>query len=210
MKDSSRTLVSIWGAAKHSLMGLLIVFAVAYLTANEPQKSAMTFPKQVLLIRHAEKPPPSEQSVHITEQGEKRAQALFELFEKSSSRPDPFPKPDFIFAARNSENSHRALETVTPLAKKLKLPVNDTIQNLSFQDLRKELFGDKRYQGKTILICWHHGTSPDLARALGAANSPGDWDHKAFDRVWQLVYDEKGRVTFLDRPQRLLPGDSKK
>src|SRR5258708_5370264 len=174
MKDGSRSLFSMGGAGKHALLGLLLVFAVTDLNADELQKSAKTFPKQVLLIRHAEKPPAGDQSVHITEQGEKRAKALFELFETSASRPDPFPKPDFIFAARNSENSHRAVETVTPLARKLQLPVNDTIRNLSFPDLRKELFRDKRYQGKTILICWHHGTSPDLARALGATGAPGD------------------------------------
>ena len=79
-----------------------------------------------------------------------------------------------------------------------------------FAKLAQEILQNRKYAGKTILICWHHGTIPDLARALGAADSPGDWDHKAFDRVWQLRYDEKGNVTFVDRPQQLLPGDSKK
>jgi YD repeat-containing protein len=31
-----------------------------------------------------------------------------------------------------------------------------------------------------------------------------------FDRVWQLSYDDAGRVTFRDRPQRLLPRDAEK
>ena len=82
------------------------------------------FPATVLLVRHAEKPPDADESVHLSAEGKKRADALPGLFEASKARPDPLPKPDFVFATENSKHSHRPLETVTPLARKLKLTVN--------------------------------------------------------------------------------------
>src|SRR5438128_97023 len=82
------------------------------------------YPKQVLIIRHAEKPPEDDPSVHLSPRGQQRAQALPELFNVSGTRPEPFPTPDFVFAARNSGQSHRSVETVQPLAKALKLTIN--------------------------------------------------------------------------------------
>ena len=201
-----------------SLLGKALVLALilAFVTsgspkADEPKQADQTYRKQVLIIRHAEKPPDEAQSVHLSEQGEKRAKALPQLFEKSANRPDPFSTPDFIFATHNTEDSHRPVETVTPFAKKLGLPINDAFKNKEkgILDLSKEIFGHKRYQGKTVLICWHHGTIPDLAKALRATDVPDKWDHKAFDRVWQITYDQKGKTTFVDRPQLLLPDDAK-
>ena len=84
------------------------------------------------------------------------------------------------------------------------------VKDKGILNLSQLLFSDNRYQGKTVLICWHHGTIPDLARALGATNSPDHWKSKVFDRVWQISYDDKGNTTFADRPQRLLPDDSRK
>ena len=37
----------------------------------------------------------------------------------------PLPRPDFIFAAHDSKNSHRPRETVVPLALQFKLPIDD-------------------------------------------------------------------------------------
>jgi broad specificity phosphatase PhoE len=213
-----------WSPGSAALLGLGLACSVASFPAEEPKKPASTFPAQVLIIRHAEKPPDEDKSVHLSERGEKRARALHELFEASPGRPDPFPPPDFIFATHPSEASRRPVETVTPLAGKLKLPINDTFRNHLLEpdsaggkdrkkgilDLSRELFSDKRYQGKTVLISWHHGTIPHLARALKAADAPRDWDHNTFDRVWQITYDDKGNTTFTDRPQRLLAGDAKK
>jgi hypothetical protein len=58
-----------------------------------------------------------------------------------------------------------------------------------------------------VLICWHHGKIPDLAKALGVFNPP-KWDGKVFDRVWQITYT-KGKASLADLPQMLLYGDSK-
>src|SRR5262245_52798535 len=99
---------------------MLLVLAV--LTASAlGRDDAPKYPARILLIRHAEKPPPKEGSVHINEAGKERAEALEKLFETSKKRPEPFAKPDFLFAAKDSTSSHRCTETLAPLAKVLKL-----------------------------------------------------------------------------------------
>jgi len=168
------------------------------------------YPQLVLIIRHAEKPPEEARSVHLSAEGKKRAEVLPQLFQTSKKRPDPFPAPDFIFAAQNSKHSHRSVETVTILAKKLKLPINSNYPDDDFARLAHELFKNPKYASKTILICWHHGTIPQLAKQLKAADAPDTWKGHVFDRVWQITYDTNGKATFLRRPQQLLATDSAK
>jgi phosphohistidine phosphatase SixA len=175
------------------------------------------FPQQILIIRHAEKPKEAG-DVHLAQEGKARAQKLFQLFAESKTRPDPFPTPDFIFATRDSKNSHRPRKTVTPLAKKLGLPVNSEYDNkkkgkTGVRGLSAEIFKGKKYAGKIVLVCWHHGTMPELAKAL-LANSPNEtakvpkeFDKKRFDLVWQITFDKDGKATFTVRPQQLMPGD---
>ena len=176
----------------------------------------------ILIIRHAEKPQKETNDVHLSEAGKERAQRLYQLFVKSDKRPDPFPTPEFIFATHEGESSHRPVETVTPLAQKLKLTINEDYHNSigavvkkgktykGINSLRDDIFGNAKFAGKTVLICWHHGTIPDLAHALKAKEAPSKWKGEVFDRVWQINYNEQGEATFLDRPQQLMPGDSQK
>src|SRR5205814_251005 len=139
--------------------------------------------------------------------GAARAAVLHRLFEASDGRPDALPAPEFIFAARDSRSSSRPTETVAGLAARLKLPVNATYQADEFAKLARELLRDPKYAGRTVLVCWHHGTAPQLAARLGAAGAPAAWKGGAFDRVWDIAYDDRGTATFRDRPQRLLDGD---
>ncbi len=167
-----------------------------------------TYPAAVLLIRHAEKPD-DEADRGLTALGKKRADALPDLFTKSAARPDPLPTPDFIFAARASKSSNRSAETVAPLAKKLKLDPDTRYANDDYPKLAAELFSNKKYEGKTVLICWHHGNLPELAGELRAESVPDKWKDSVFDRVWVVTYEQgKGKLT--KRPQALLPGDAEK
>lgn len=196
-------------AAAGAVVLALVCLALPALAA-EPKGKAKTYPARVLLIRHAEKPPEEDGSIHLSAGGKKRAAALHELFEASDERRTPFPVPDYVFAARESKRSNRCVETVAPLAKRLKLPVNSSFHNEDFGRLAQHLFRDPKYAGKTVLICWHHGTAPRFARKLNAADAPESWKKAAFDRVWEITYDEAGKATFRDRPQRLMAEDSAK
>jgi hypothetical protein len=190
--------------------------------ADTDARKNTKYPQHILLIRHAEKTGDTD-DVHLSKQGQERAEVLEKLFVATKNRPEPFPTPDFIFAACHHKDSQRPIETVTPLAKKLKLTVNDNfdsklpapdkkddMKKAGAAELRDELFGSTKYYGKTILVSWRHSTLPDLARTLKANKVPEKWEDKVFDRVWQIDYDDQGNTTFRDLPQRLLPGDSEK
>jgi hypothetical protein len=190
---------------KRFTLAAFILVALAPARADD----AKSYPARILIIRHGEKPSDAEM-VGLSEEGKERAKALHKLFEKSDERPDPFPRPDFIFATKDSKKSHRPRLTVTPLAKKLELKIDDRFANADFAKLANELLSESKYAGKTVLVGWHHGIIPQLAAKLGAKDAPDTWKDAVFDRVWQLDYDDKGKVTFQNLPQHLMPGDSKK
>jgi hypothetical protein len=201
------------------VVAVLVVFCChpARALAGGDAKKNTKYPQQILVIRHAEKTGDKD-DIHLSKQGKVRAEMLPQLFMASKERPDPFPTPDFLFAAAHHKDSQRPVETVTPLAMKLKLTIDDRYDNkvptpakkIGMMELRDEIFGTPKYFGKTILVSWRHSTIPELAKTLKAAKVPEKWDDNIFDRVWHITYDDQGNVTFRDRPQRLLPGDAEK
>jgi broad specificity phosphatase PhoE len=176
--------------------------------AGRPSDTLLTRPRQILLIRHAEKPD-NDQDIHLSPKGKARAEALPWLFRKTADRPDPLPRPDFLFATKESKHSNRPVETVTPLARELNLFLSADFEDNDFGQLAAELLTNPKYGDKTVLVCWHHGRLPDLARALKAMDVPDEFkDH--FDRVWVVAYDAQGNgKPLVKRHQELLPGDSK-
>jgi hypothetical protein len=188
---------------------LTLLFATLAVGCRHAPDKPLVRPRSILLIRHAEKPADAADT-GLSPAGKTRADALPELFQKATDRPDPLPTPDFIFATKPSNHSRRPVETVTPLAKALKLEVGAGYANDDYPDLAEELYTNPKYEGKTVLICWHHGTLPELAGALGAPGVPDKWKDAVFDRVWVVTFDEKGKANPLARrAQALLPGDAK-
>ncbi len=204
-------------------IGLLLLLGVVCLHVDHAQaqvdaKKNTKFPQMVLIIRHAEKTG-EKGDIHLSKKGVERADVLFRLFEATKERAKPFPTPDFIFAASNDKSSQHPFETVAPLAKRFKLTINEKFDSklptkaddkTGMHRLRDEIFGDSKYFGKTVLVSWRHKSLPELAKTLKAADAPAKWKDEVFDRVWQINYNDEGKTTFLDRPQRLLQGDSEK
>jgi hypothetical protein len=121
-------------------------------------------PTTILIIRHAEKL--TDGRLDLSPTGFKRASLLPNLFVPAGVRPD-LPTPQFIFATHQSPHSNRPVETVTPLATALNLPIDNTILNEDYvYSPGATLLGGK-YAGKVVLVSWHHGTPPQLATALG-------------------------------------------
>lgn len=187
-------------------MRWLIALASLALTISLARADKPSSPSRILLIRHAEKPPEAEMSNHLNPMGKERADAIPRLFEKSADRPDPLPKPDFLFAAKESKNSKRSIETLEPLSKAWKMPLVTEFDATECANLAKH-FQEAKYAGKVVLIAWKHGKLPDLARALGATGVPDKWKDEAFDRVWDIEF-KSGTGKMTDRSQRLLKGDS--
>ena len=121
-----------------------------------------------------------------------------------------FTAPDFIFATQMSKHSNRPIETVTPLAAALDQHIDDDYAD-DDKDIKKmvsAILNEQAFVGKVVLVCWHHGTIPDIAKGLGIAKPP-KWDGKVFDRIWQITFP-KGKATLTDSAQMLLYGDSAK
>lgn len=174
-------------------------------SVNDPSKA----PAMVFIIRHAEKPQ-DEKDPNLTPQGFKRAQALPSLFlqQPGAKNLPRLPRPAALFASAPSKHSNRPIETITPLAQALKLRINDAYEDRETTPIANEILSGK-YAGKVVLISWHHGEIPHLAKALGAADAPKKWDDTVFDQIWMLEWVD-GQPQFSTIPERLLPGDAVK
>jgi hypothetical protein len=95
-----------------------------------------------------------------------------------------FQTPQFLFATQQtppskknpSGGSNRPVETITPLAQALCFFQNQTITiNDSFANSNSGILGltsailnnPGTYAGQVMLICWHHGSIPQLVQSFG-------------------------------------------
>ena len=188
-----------------------LFIAVIYGSALLAVADAQEGPKNsvVLIIRHAENPANGH---GLSPRGEERAKAYknyFQNFTVDGKRREP----EAVLVAADSKQSHRPRLTVERFAKAANLPIDNRFANRQPADLAAELRAN--YQGKVILVCWHHGQIPALLRALGAAPETllpnGKWPRDVYDWVIMASFDENGRV-IPDGTKRisehLLPGDS--
>ena len=164
-------------------------------------------PAIVFIIRHAEKPM-DDKNPDLAPQGFKRAGALPYLFLPlpGSSAAPRLPRPDALFASEASKHSDRPIETIAPLAQALHLRINHDYEDQETTKIAQFILSGK-YAGKVVLICWHHGEIPQLARAFGVEDAPKHWSDTVFDQIWKLTWVD-GRAQMTTLPQELLKGDS--
>jgi hypothetical protein len=161
-------------------------------------------PATILLIRHAEKL--TDGRIDLFPTGFERAKLLPKVFSPAAARSD-LPTPQVLFATHVSEHSNRPVQTVTPLAAALHLPIDDSFKNEDYPALAADLLSGK-YAAKVVLVVWHHGKIPQLASALGATPPYTPWPDTQYDRIWRIDY-ANGKATLQDLPYALMPGDSK-
>jgi broad specificity phosphatase PhoE len=198
-------------ATRFALITAVMLAFPAALSAQKQLKrvDAVSYPAHILIIRHAEKPAEPSRSVDLAPEGVARARQLHELFEVSPKRPNPLPRPDFIFATRDTKQSHRPSETAAALGASLHLDVDTRFGDKHVKGLAREILTVPKYAGKTVLIVWHQGTIPDLAKALGADTAPDSWKDSVFDRVWEITYNRNGEAMFDSHKQHLTSADAK-
>jgi len=177
---------------------------LAVVDAQEGPKNSV-----ILIIRHAENPANGH---GLSPRGEERAKAYknyFLNFTVDSKREEP----NAIVVAADSKHSHRPRLTVQPFAKAANLPIDNRFANKQPAGLAAEL--RTNYQGKVILVCWHHGQIPALLRALGADPATllpnGKWPRDVYDWVIMVSFDENGHVVPESTKritEHLLSGDS--
>ena len=115
-------------------------------------------PVKILIMRHAEKPG-DQADPNLAPEGQDRAKALVTWY------PETFGPPDFIFAAAISKHSERPVQTVQPLADALGLELYTPYADENYAALAEALLSERKFDGGTILICWHHGHIPGLMQA---------------------------------------------
>jgi len=177
---------------------------------------------KIMLIRHAEKPDPHVDTLGVTLSGERskesldvrgwqRAGALTSLFAPSDGhfQHATLAKPKFSYASKalKRKGSKRPIQTITPLADKLDIKINDHYPRAQFESMLEEVFLCKG----VVLICWQREYIPNIAaHILGDKEiAPRDWPEDRFDLVW--VFDLKRSAAgygFKQVPQRLLAGDA--
>jgi len=161
-------------------------------------------PATILIIRHAEKL--TDGRVDLSPAGFERAKLLPTLFLPSAGRPD-LPTPQVLFASHVSVHSNRPVQTLSPLAAALHLPIDDSFHDDDYAGLAATLLSGK-YTGKVVLVVWHRGKIPQLAAALGATPPYSPWPDQQFDRIWRIDY-VNGKAVLRDLPYAIMPGDSK-
>jgi hypothetical protein len=165
-------------------------------------------PAQIVLLRHAEKPA-DPQALHLSKQGRDRAKALPEFFQRSQ-KVSRFGSPVALFASCPTRHGHgqRPQETLGPLAKALRLPIQTPYESEQYALLAYDILHHAEFSGKTVVICWVHEQMPQFAAALGVSPEPPKWKEDVYDRAYVITYDH-GKATLDVVRQKLLPGDSK-
>ena len=176
---------------------------------------------KIILLRHAEKPAKDSEPYGVTRKGEhskesltvrgwQRAGALANLFVPANGhfQHPPLAKPQFLYASKplRRKGSRRPIETITPLAEKLRVKINSEFQRNEFDEMIEDVLA---HTG-VVLICWQREYIPDIATIiLGSKKiAPRDWPEDRFDLFW--VFDlqrAKSKYKFKQVPQKLLGGD---
>lgn len=168
-----------------------------------------------MVIRHAEKPTGSAQGVSssgtddksdLIVQGWQRAGALACLFApaRGALQSPELAIPQFLFASDDS--SHRPKETLTPVAAKLNLKINQSFG----KGQESALVAAAKAATGVVLIAWQHEDIPAIGNAITGNKTtvPQKWPGTRFDVVWIFDLDPaSGEYDFTQVPQLLLAGD---
>ena len=176
---------------------------------------------KIMVIRHAEKPQRNPPPYGVTLEGERekeslsvrgwqRAGALAGFFApvNNSFRDSSLAEPQFLYASKPTKRngSRRPLETITPLAEKLAIRINENFPKHEAESMLEEVF----LCAGVVLVCWQYEYIPKIANHILGSNTiaPQDWPEDRFDMVWVFDQDPATtRYSFRQVPQSLLMGD---
>ena len=154
---------------------------------------------RILLMRHAEKTA-DPMDPHLSSDGYARAVKLAEYI------PGAFGVPQFLFATSISKHSVRPIETIEPLSAKIGVAIDSTYADQDYAALASRLLSEQCFTDapSPIVVCWHHGNIPSMARALraNAGSYPDPWDAQVFNHILVLSYSsgDAPQVTTLTEP----------
>lgn len=173
-----------------------------------------------MLIRHAEKPAKDFVPFGVTRKGQRskeslqvrgwqRAGALIGLFALPNVKINPsLDKPQFLYASKplRRRGSRRPLQTIVPLAEKLRIDINAEFPRFDFDKMLEEIYSLKG----VVLVCWQREYIPEIALKILDERklAPTEWPEDRYDMVWVFDLDpSKNQYSFKQVPQNLLGGD---
>ena len=176
---------------------------------------------KILLIRHAEKPAKDSPPFGVTLQGDRskeslevrgwqRAGALTHLLAPPDGRFQhaALAKPQFLYASKpvKRRGSRRPIETIIPLAEKLRIEINAEYRRSEYESMLDDAFSHKG----VVLICWQREYIPEIASYILNSDriAPAVWPEDRFDMFWVFDLESStGKYKFKQVPQRLLSDD---
>ncbi|HUX79714.1 MAG TPA: histidine phosphatase family protein [Alphaproteobacteria bacterium] len=167
--------------------------------------STFAVPKNVIIIRHADRVIPN--GVCLSLQGLERAAALAYYFSETPRYNTP--PITHIFAAYSNQPPQpyvRCKQTCEPTANHLKLPVDLDFNRYQVAEVAKEILTNPKYDNATILMCWEHKHIAPLVVALGG-KEPDFLPENIFDQVYMLSFEKDNKPKFQQFLQELLFGD---
>ncbi|OOG53643.1 flagellar basal body-associated protein FliL [Rhodanobacter sp. C03] len=192
----------------HKLFWVLLLWPVLVSAHHADKNARGLHDVTVLIIRHAEKP---DQGNALSPRGEQRAAAYASYFDPLQLDGSTL-LPQRLIATRDSKASMRPRLTLTPLAARLQLPIEQPWADDQVDDLAKAL--RKKNDAPVVLIAWHHGHIVKLIEALGgdAKQLLGrkTWPGDVYNWVVVLHFDGQGRLSESTSrlvQEHLLPGD---
>jgi hypothetical protein len=192
--------------------------AFEMLGVTEIAAAASSGASVIMLIRHAEKPTGSgaphgvdangnHDKESLVVQGWQRAGALVELFDPAVGKlRSGLTRPTALFASNpGSSGSKRPLETITPLAERLKMTVSTPVKDSETKQIAEILNATPG----APLAAWQHQDIPSIAGHLKHVHPkpPTKWPGDRFDIVWVFTRQSDGSLKFTQVPQLLLAGD---
>ncbi|MBS0615606.1 MAG: histidine phosphatase family protein [Verrucomicrobia bacterium] len=162
----------------------------------------MATPAQIIIVRHAEKPP---MGPGLSVEGQERAQALAVFFQENPFTLE-FGLPTAIYAFKAI--TKRGKETMIPLALQLRLLVHNEYTSTQPQMIAKDILNNPLYEGKMVLICWDHSHLPLLISALRGPNIPKPPGSR-YDLIYKLTYSDPSAPHFCIGLENLMKDDKK-
>ena len=166
-------------------------YLLAFLSFMIATSSLLAMPKQVILLRHAEKPATGDT---LSPLGFKRATALVTYFSQNNL---PFQLQTAVAVyAQSSDKDHgstRCVQTIGPLANFLEVPLYTKYSRDEYKKMVEEI--DKTYSTGLVLICWSHDNLNKIAAQFGIKKTP-KWTGSAYDPVWVIHFDDSKAASF--------------
>ncbi len=174
-------------------------------------RALLAEPRQVIIVRHAEPYADSGSFAdQLTPQGLRRAGGLASLL--TLSDPATTSPPEVVFACKpvgGGRNTIRCLQTISSVATTLGLNIHLAFGFGEEEALAGEILNGPAYEGKNVLICWHHPNIGALVNAFGYLFPFDPYPEDRFDLIWFMTFPAPiPAVEATCYLQELLYGDS--